>query len=166
MAINALNGTKVLLKKVMSDGRQLVIGAGQSNSSNYQRAAVEYNTKSDPDYRYYLDGDEGTKTADHTFDVLFSSDEAYQEVREDFHSGNIGTYYLDYGDEFAQDFLFKVTAFNDTNDRNTSSTTSITFTSSDSFEKKNQLFNFVVTDNGGSNFVVTDNGGSNFIVEI
>jgi predicted secreted protein len=141
MAINALNGTKVLLKKAMSDGRQLVIGAGQSNSSNYQRAAVEYNTKSDPDYRYYLDGDEGTKSADHTFDVLFSSDEAYQEVREDFHSGNIGTYFLVPGDDTDKEaeFKFKVSNFTDAPDRNTATTTSITFTSSDSFEKIKQL---------------------------
>jgi predicted secreted protein len=153
MAINALNGTKVLLKKVMSDGRQLVIGAGQSNSSNYQRAAVEYNTKSDPDYRYYLDGDEGTKSADHTFDVLFSSDEAYQEVREDFHSGNIGQYFLTYGELKDADFLFKVTNFNDTNDRNTSSTTSITFTSSDLFNRAIEYVNFI--DSNGNNFLTS-----------
>lgn len=147
----------------MADGTQLVIGALVSNSSNYQRNALDITTKSDPDFRQMMDGDEGTKTIDHSVEVLFSSDTAYQAMRNDYFTGDIVTYIIDYGAK-SDDFLFKVTNFSDENAQNASVSTPLTLTSSDSFGQLLTEFNFVVTDNGGSNFVVTDNGGSNFVV--
>lgn len=132
-----INGTKVLLKKQMADNTQKVIGALVSNSSNYQRNAVVINTKSDPDYRNILDGDEGTKTVDHEVNVLFSSDSAYQEMRSSYQSGEIGTYFLVFDDasEEEAEFKFKVSSMSDENNGNATVATQLTLTSSDSFER-------------------------------
>jgi predicted secreted protein len=157
MLTGAINGTKVLLKRKMSDGTQLVIGALVSNSSNYQRNALDITTKSDPDFRQMLDGDEGTKTIDHNVEVLFSSDTAYQAMRNDYFTGDIVSYFLvlDDSTDNEAEFKFKVTNFADENAQNASVSTSVTLTSSDSFERIIELVRAIDTN---LDYAVDSNG--------
>lgn len=128
-----LNGSKYVLHKSLQGGGTQLIGALVVNSSTYNREAIRLENKAAQDYREFLDGDEGVKTAEHTCDVLFSDDVAYQEVREAYSTGLIETYIIHYGNGSTQSFNFKVTNMSDSNGQDEASSTSVTFMSSDSF---------------------------------
>jgi len=157
------NGQKGLLRKTLTNGTQMIIGGLVTNSQTFNREAIEVTNKSSEQYRTYLDGDEGTKSGEHSCSVLFSSDTAYRELRTDFLTGRISAYMVDFDGDIAN-FRFKVTSMSDSAENNAAVSTDVTFQSSDSFADFATVFNFVVTDAGGSNFVVTDNGGSNLTV--
>lgn len=156
-----VNGTNVLLKTYVS-GVQTVIGGLKANSQTYNAELIDITNKSSGQFRSLLEG-EGELNADHTCDVLFSSDAAYLTMRARYDAKTIDKYIVDYGDK-SEEYEFAVTSLADNVSKNEAVTSSITLTSSGDISGLDEEFNFVVTDNGGSNFVVTDNGGSNFVV--
>ena len=132
------NGTNALLIKLVGT-EQLVIGALMSNGSAFNRALVEITNKSSDQFREYMTGDEGTKTADHSCECLYSTDVAYQAMRDAYFSGEIGKYFFVY-DGAASDFYdFKVESFSDAANLNEAIKTAFSLKSSDEFSSDNAL---------------------------
>jgi len=122
-----INGSKVLLKTFVG-GQQVVVGGLLTNTSNYNNELIDISNKSDPDFRYFLEG-EGEQSLDHSCDCLFSSDAAYQLIRTRWQTKTIDAYIVDYGDKSEQ-YDFAVSSLGDNANKNEAANTSITLTSS------------------------------------
>lgn len=136
--VGVVNGKQCLLLKLVGN-EQLVIGALMSNSSAFNRALIEITNKSSEQFREFLTGGEGTKTADHSCECLFSTDTAYQAMRDAWLSGEIGKYFFVYNNVASDFFDFKIENFSDSVNLNEAVKSTFSLKSSDSFSIDNIL---------------------------
>ena len=128
-----INGSKYLLYKNLQGGDSQLVGAITVNSSTYSRDVIDLTNKASQEHRELMDGDEGTKSAEHSVDCLFSDDTAYREMREAYDTGLIETYTIHFGNGKTQDFNFKVSAMSDSSEVDNPASTSVTLMSSSNF---------------------------------
>jgi predicted secreted protein len=131
-----VNGSKYLLYKTLSGGGTQLVGGLLANSSTYTRDGIDITNKTSQQFRELMDGDEGVKYSEHSCEVVFSSDAAYLEMRDDFKTGTIRDYVLHYGDGKTQTIPFKITNMSDSAERDTTANTSVTLASSSEFVRE------------------------------
>ena len=149
-----VNGTKCLLVKQLTNDQQLFIGALVSNNSAFTRALIDATNKSSNGYREYLIG-EGTKSAEHSCECYFSSDEAFQEMRDAWKTGEIGRYFFVLDNKQTDIFDFKVESFSDSVNLNEAVKTSFSLKSSDEYTLE-VLFHLLLTNDDASLSVNND----------
>lgn len=154
--VGLLNGTKCLLKTVIS-GQQVIIGGATSNSQELSNALIDITNKSSGQKRTLLEG-EGEQTLNHSMTCFYSDDSGYQILRDRADAKSIDEYIFDYGDR-SQTMNFGVN-FADTVEKNAAVSSDFTFTSSGDFSALLSEANFITS--GGDNFITSD--GDQFVV--
>lgn len=159
MLSGAINGSSVFLR-VKTASEWLTIGGQLSHTSTESNSAIDITSKQQGhSYRVIADT-EGLKTLDISGELIFSTDEAFDFVKDAFNSGSIELYQIVRGDiasetEDVTETLAKVTSWAETAPDNDKTTANITLMSSEAWQEELEFEAFFASVDG--QFITSDN---------
>ena len=129
-----LNGSDVFLRVKVADGRWLTIGGQTSHTESKSIAAIDITCKQSGGFRELMEG-EGLKTLDVSSELVFSTDEAFDYVKNSLLNGSINTYQAVRGaisgtGSTVDEFSAMITSFVETSPDRDKVTANVTFVSS------------------------------------
>jgi len=142
VSIQALNGSDVFIRVFNQNADAWQIVGGQlTHSESLTNQPIDVTHKQNGNVREFMDG-EGLRTLDLTLDVIFSTDVAFDYIKQSFVDKTIERYEIinglsDEGDAGTVDFFSSmVTAFAETSPDNDKTSASVTFTSTSVFAQE------------------------------
>lgn len=129
--VGVINGTYARLSKVVN-GVLVEIGGATTNASTFNTELLDITNKSSDENTTYQEG-AGERSASHTLEVLWSDDEAFESVVQQFVDREQSMYVFTYESNFDKPldaFTFAIPTFSDSTEKNTPVSSSITFEAS------------------------------------
>ena len=128
-----LNGSDVFLR-VKTGSQWLIIGGQLSHSQTKSNAAIDITCKQSGGFRDLMGG-EGLQTMDVSSELIFSSDEAFDYIKETALNKSVNTFQVVRGalggtGDNVEEFNAMITSFVETSPDNDKVTASVTFLSS------------------------------------